>query len=141
MIKNEPNKIPTKKSEPMENLEKQTTLYNPALYDLSMLEEMDDAEYLLEVIDLFLQETPKDIKELQEALRSGSSETVYKKAHKLKSSAGVIQAENFTGLLSDIETLGKKSIINDDLKNLVEQAAEEYRDIEKSLKKYADGLR
>ncbi len=125
----------------MDNHEKQTMLYTAARYDLSMLEEMDDAEYLLEVLDLFLQETPKDLKELQEALRSGNAETVYKKAHKLKSSAGVIQAENFTGLLADIETLGKKGIINDELKGLVAHAAEEYRDIEKSLKKYADGIR
>jgi len=125
----------------MENLEKHTMLYNPALYDLSMLEEMDDAEYLLEVLDLLLQETPKDLKELQEALRSGDTETIYKKAHKLKSSAGVIQAENFTGLLTGIETLGKKGIINDELKGFVEHAAREYRDIENSLKKYVDGIR
>jgi len=125
----------------MEHLEKHTALYNPALYDLSMLEEMDDAEYLLEVLGLLLQETPKDLKELQEALRSGNAETVYKKAHKLKSSAGVIQAESLTGLLTGIETLGKKGIINDELKNLVQHAAEEYGDIERSLKKYVDGLR
>jgi HPt (histidine-containing phosphotransfer) domain-containing protein len=124
----------------MENLEKHTMLYSPALYDLSMLEEMDDAEYVLEVLGLLLQETPKDIKELQDALRAGNAETVYKKAHKLKSSSGVIQAENLTNLLTDIETLGKKGMINDELKSLVEHAAREYGDIEQSLKKYVDGL-
>ena len=125
----------------MQNPEKHTMLYSPVLYDLSMLEEMDDAEYLLEVLDLLLQETPKDIKELQAALHSGKADVVYKKAHKLKSSSGVIQAENLTALLGDIEALGKKGIINDELKSLVEHAVEEYRDIEKSLRNYVETLR
>jgi HPt (histidine-containing phosphotransfer) domain-containing protein len=125
----------------MENLEKQTILTMESLYDLSMLEEMDDAEYLLEVIDLLLQETPKDLKALQEGIQSGKTDIVYKKAHKLKSSSGVIQAANLTSILEDIETLGKKGIINDELKSLVENAVKEYKDIEKSLKAYAEALR
>ena len=125
----------------MENLEKQTLLAAQGLYDLSMLEEMDDAEYLLEVLDLLLQETPKDLKELQDAFRAGKADIVYKKAHKLKSSSGVIQAENLTSFLEDIEALGKKGIINDELKELVEHAAEEYRNIEKSLRNYVETLR
>jgi HPt (histidine-containing phosphotransfer) domain-containing protein len=125
----------------MEHLEKQTTLAAVQLYDLGMLEEMDDAEYLLEVLDLLLQETPKDLKELQEAFHAGNADAVYKKAHKLKSSSGVIQAETLTSLLEDIETLGKKGIINDELKSLVAHAAEAYRHIERSLKKYVDDMR
>jgi HPt (histidine-containing phosphotransfer) domain-containing protein len=120
--------------------EKHTMLYTPLLYDLSMLEEMDDAEYLLEVIDLLLQETPKDIKELQDAFKLGKADNVYKKAHKLKSSSGIIQAEALTAVLGDIETLGKKGIISDELKGLIEHAAEEYGHIEKSLQKYVDAL-
>jgi len=117
------------------------TATSAALYDLSMLEEMDDAEYVLEVLDLLLQETPKDLKELQEAFNAGKADVVYKKAHKLKSSSGVIQAENLTSLLEDIEALGKKGITNDELKGLVEHAVKEYRDIEKSLKDYVETLR
>jgi HPt (histidine-containing phosphotransfer) domain-containing protein len=125
----------------MENLYKNTMLIPAALYDLSMLEEMDDAEYLLEVLDLLLQETPKDIKELQEALRAGKADVVYKKAHKLKSSSGVIQAENLSLLLEEIEALGKKGVVNDGLKGLVEKAVNEYKLIEKSLKAYVETLR
>ena len=125
----------------MENLYKHTALIPAALYDLTMLEEMDDAEYLLEILDLLLQETPKDLKELQEALNLGEADIVYKKAHKLKSSSGVIQAKNLTNLLGDIENLGKKGIINDELKSLVAHAEAEYRYIEKSLKKYVTELR
>src|SRR5438445_13452780 len=114
----------------METPDKHSLLYTP--YDLSMLEEMDDAEYLLEVLDLLLQETPKDLRELQEAFQAGKADIVYKKAHKLKSSSGVIQAENLTGLLENIEALGKEGIINDELKGLLSHAAEEYRSIERS---------
>ena len=125
----------------MENFTKQPIFAAEPSYDLSMLEEMDDAEYLVEVLDLLLQETPKDIKELQGALQSGKADLLYKKAHKLKSSAGVIQAENLIALLEDIETLGKKGIINDEVKSLVAHAAEEYQNIEMSLKKYVSGIK
>ena len=110
------------------------------LYDLSMLEEMDDNEYLVEVLTVLLNETPKDLKQMKEGLRSGKAQIVCQAAHRLKSSSGIIQAENFTALLSDIETLGKSGV-NNALINLVENAAYQYGIIEKSLKIHIAGLK
>lgn len=104
------------------------------LYDLSMLEEMEDNEYLLEILGVLLDESPKDIKELKEALQAGKTDFVGKKAHKLKSSAGVIQAERLTGLLTEIENIGKAGSVTNELSSLVDDAVFEYNRIERSLK-------
>jgi len=111
------------------------------LYDLSMLEEMDDNEYVLEILSILLLETPKGLKEMKEALFAGKADIVSQKAHNLKSSASIIQAGELTGLLTSIETIGKKGTVNNELIFLVETATHEYSRIEKSLKRHIEELK
>jgi HPt (histidine-containing phosphotransfer) domain-containing protein len=110
------------------------------LYDLSMLEEMDDHEYLLEMITILFSDTPKDLKEMKDALLARKLDIVCEKAHKLKGSAGVIQADKLIALLKHIEILGKKGIIDSELSALVEKAMQLYDCIEKALKIYIKRL-
>ncbi len=121
----------------------QTILLSGAnnLYDLSALEEMDDSEYLEEILTILLSENSSDFKEMKQALQQGRVETVCKKAHKLKGSAGVIQAEKLAAIFTDIETLGRKGIINDALTGLIEKAAHDYNSIEKELKIYVEEIK
>jgi len=129
----------------MENLEKHSPAFTLVttgnLYDLSMLEEMEDTEYLLEVLDVLLKETPGDIKEMTHAVEAGKADMVCKKAHKLKGSAGVIQAEKLIEILEDIEAIGKKGVVNIEMRSFIENAEHEYNRIEKALKIYMDGLK
>lgn len=111
------------------------------LYDLSMLEEMDDTEYLLDMLTTLLHEAPKDIKEMQLALVAGKIDIVCKQAHKLKSSAGIIQAEKLITLLEDIEAIGKKGANGNELISLIENAAQQYNRIENALKIYVNELK
>lgn len=111
------------------------------LYDLSMLEEMDDDEYLLEVLDVFLSETPKEIYEMKEALRAGDTATLCKKAHKIKGSAGIINADNLVSLLEDIEATGKTGTIDNELVCLIDIVFFQYNSIEKALKMHMETLR
>jgi HPt (histidine-containing phosphotransfer) domain-containing protein len=106
------------------------------LFDLGMLEEMEDNEYLLEVLNIFLDEAPADLNEMKQAAGSGNTAIVCKKAHKLKGSAGVIQAEILMSMLAEIEAIGKKGIVDGEMNSLIENAGEEYRSIEKALKNY-----
>jgi HPt (histidine-containing phosphotransfer) domain-containing protein len=110
-------------------------------FDLGMLEEMDDMDYLLEIIETLLDESPRELKEIKEALLAGNTNMVSKKAHKLKSTAGVIQAERLTGLLVEIETLSKTAGITDELIDFVEAATVEYSRIERALRDYVDKLK
>ena len=65
-----------------------------------------------------------DIEEMKQALQAGNTDTVCKKAHKLKSSAGIIQADKLINLLADIEAAGKKGIVDNEMSRLVENAAQ-----------------
>ena len=105
------------------------------LYDLSMLEEMDDSNYLVEIVSIFLHETPKEFHEMRKAYSCNKPDKVYKQAHKLKSSTGLIQANRLSGILVQIEVIGKSGKINDTLLTLIENAQQEYKKLENSLQK------
>lgn len=105
-------------------------------FDLSILEEMDDAEYTKEIITLFLKDTPRQLKELREALTAGTFETVYKTAHKLKSSAGILQANKLIHWLAQIETIAKEGKANEQLNSSLKNAEQEYNSLEQQLKAY-----
>ena len=109
-------------------------------YDLSMLEEIGDTEYLLEVLTTLMKEVPEDIKEMQQALHDGNIDLVCRQAHKIKSSSGIIQAEKLTVILEDIEVLGKKGATVNQLLCFIDNAAQEYSSIEIDLKKYVKEL-
>src|SRR5829696_1509230 len=96
----------------MENSENHHQLFTTSapeeLYDLSMLEEMDDNEYVLDMLNILLLEASQELKEMKKAMLAGKADIVSQTAHKLKSSAGIIQATKFNAVLDEIETLGKK---------------------------------
>jgi HPt (histidine-containing phosphotransfer) domain-containing protein len=121
----------------MENLHLNTT---NQLYNLSMLEAMDDTEYMVEMLNVLLSEAPKDIKGMMEACEKGEATIVYQKAHKLKSSAGIIQAQKLTPVLEEIEAIGKKGTVNTELHSLIDTAITEYSLIETALKNYINEL-
>lgn len=121
-------------------IQNENTATGETLYDLSMLEEMDDNEYLSEVLHIFLKETPLELKEMKQALNSGNNEVVAKKAHKLKSSAGVIQANKLIELLDGIEINAKKGVLGEELISLVENARKLYTNIEFALHNHLKNL-
>ena len=128
----------------MENTENQnqpfTVSASEELYDLSMLEEMDDNEYVLEMLNILLSEASEDLKEMRKAMQGGKIDVVCQTAHKLKTSAGIIQAGKLNTLLEQIETIGKKGPEGKELAYLVESAAHQYLQIEKKLKIYMAAL-
>ena len=105
-------------------------------YDLSIIEEMDDNDYVIEIISMFLRDTPRELKEIHEALRTAQPGIISKKAHKLKSSAGILQAKNFVLFLTGIESLSKSEKINEELTRLLDSAQLEYKNLEQGLKKH-----
>lgn len=105
-----------------------------ALYDLSLLEELDGDDYLLEMLQILLTEVPKDIKEMKDAAIAGRADVICTKAHKLKSSAAIIQANELTQLLENIEAVGKKDSPGNELNQMIDTAVELFSQIESGLK-------
>jgi HPt (histidine-containing phosphotransfer) domain-containing protein len=104
------------------------------LYNLSMLEELDGDDYLLEMLEILIVDLPKDVKEMKAAAMAGKADIICTKAHKLKSSAAVIQAVNLALLLEDIEACGKKDPAAQELYRMIDTAVDLFGQIEKGLK-------
>ncbi|HXB44950.1 MAG TPA: ATP-binding protein, partial [Puia sp.] len=105
---------------------------NENLFDLSLIEEMEDEEYLLSILATFLNKTPDDLKELQNAFAFGEFDNVYKIAHKLKTSVGLFKAMGLFNILTKIEE-STKNKTNDGLERLIKLANKEYKKIKSPL--------
>jgi HPt (histidine-containing phosphotransfer) domain-containing protein len=66
-----------------------------------------DTAFLRELIEIFLQDTPTRLKELDAALAASDAATVTRAAHSIKGSAGNFGAMRLSELAHRIELLGK----------------------------------
>lgn len=103
------------------------------LYDLSMLYEMDGNKYVAKIVAIFLRDTSKELKEMKEAAAAGKINAVYNIAHKLKSSAGIIQANRLSALLEQIESISREGNFEPDLTVKIESTLLEYNQIKPPL--------
>lgn len=84
-------------------IENTTNMNGEKLYDLSLLEGLDDKESLLDVLNLFLENTPNQIKELSALGTTDQYDDMYKLAHKLKGALAMLQASSISDILGRIE--------------------------------------
>ncbi|WP_353548789.1 PAS domain S-box protein [Sediminibacterium sp. KACHI17] len=78
------------------------------LYDLSLLEGLDDKDSLLDVLNLFLENTPAQMTELAQLSDTGDWDALYQLAHKLKGALAMLQATHISELLGKIEAAGRE---------------------------------
>jgi PAS domain S-box-containing protein len=79
-----------------------------SLYSLAYLHEVDDNEYLVEVLQLFLDTTHETLNTIREQVIYENWQEVYKAAHKLKSSLGILQMNKMLADVGEIEILAKE---------------------------------
>ena len=103
------------------------------LYDLSILEQMDDNRYTIEVLELIILEMPLELTELNNAVNNNDTEIIGQIAHKIKSTAGIIQAPDLCNLLDEIDSIAKTGSVNETLITLVEKTRNLYYAIEVAL--------
>ncbi len=113
---------------------------NNDLFDLSLLEEMEDNEYLSDIIGIFLANTPGELIQLEQACTASEFDTIQKKAHKLKGSAGLLQAERFHRVLIKMEGTAKAKKA-DGIEVLVKELYEEYKMMEAPLQLHLTSIK
>ena len=113
---------------------------NENLFDLCLLQEMGDNEYLADILTIFITNTPYELNELQKACTADEYNVVYTMAHKLKSSTGLLKANGLLNVLIKIEAAAKAEK-NNGLVKLAKQANEEYKKIEIPLQEYLKNIR
>jgi PAS domain S-box-containing protein len=79
-----------------------------ALFDLSLLKELDDADAILEVLSIFLENATADVAKLEELVQENNQTEIGRMAHKLKGAVAAIQAKKLTELCRTIEQNGLK---------------------------------
>ncbi len=89
-----------------ENEEKHPESKKP--YCLNYLLEMEDLDFLQEVIQIFLDTTPDSLSEIRQSIFEKNWVMVYEKAHKFKSSLGILQLNKMLTMLSQIELDAKE---------------------------------
>ncbi len=108
-------------------------------FDLSLLQEMDDNEYVCEILQIFLNNAPGELKEFQKAANENHFDATYKMAHKIKGSAGLLQADEMLRILSKAEEFAKAEI-KEGLPVLAQQATDEFKKIEGPLRRILKDL-
>jgi len=85
-------------------IEQQPEFGDEPLYDMSNVLEMDDVDFTLEILNMFLDTVPKALEELKTGIAQATDwDTVTKVAHKLKGGVGVLQMSEMIKQLSTIE--------------------------------------
>ncbi len=103
------------------------------LYDLCFLEQMDDKNFIVQIIVLFLHDTHNDLGDMKRAFDANDCDTVYRTAHKLKSSTGMLQANALFTILEKIEKIAKARRETSQLDELLQTAQYEFDQLKTAL--------
>jgi two-component system sensor histidine kinase/response regulator len=77
-------------------------------------------EFLLELIDVYLVDTPNRIAQLHQALDGGDTETLVREAHTLKSSSANVGALGLSALAKEMESCGRRGVLERMASHVVE---------------------
>jgi len=93
------------------------------------LKQMSGAEFINELIDTFLEDSPKLIEEMESALKVNNVDSFRRAAHSLKSNAATFGASELFALAKELEMLGKENKLNEtgDRLRALEEAYESVR--------------
>ena len=82
------------------------------LFDLSILEELGDNSSLLDIINIFFENIPEEIDQLQNYLKENNADKLSKLAHKIKGAVSILQSTELAALLKNMElqSIGKTDI-------------------------------
>src|SRR5512143_1902784 len=84
--------------------------------DLATFEELkrtSGGDFIVELIDTFLEDAPNLMGELKSALKAGNAEAFRRAAHSLKSNAATFGAEQFSQQARALEMIGKDGRLKD----------------------------
>lgn len=108
-----------------------------SLYDLSILREIDGDEYVLQVVNIFLEEASSEIEAIKKAYAVKDMQLLCKAAHRLKGSAMVIQANALAELLGSIELAARNGETGAPMELLLHDVKQVYRRLEMALQNEA----
>ncbi len=109
--------------------------------DFSALQKLtdDDAEFLQELVELFLTDVPLRLESLRVAIAAASALEIRSEAHGLKGSCGNLAAKGMQKLMADMESLAVKNELTT-IPNLMRAAETEFVRVQEFFQKVIEGL-
>ncbi|MCB0695783.1 MAG: Hpt domain-containing protein [Chitinophagaceae bacterium] len=100
------------------------------LVDFDFLEELSggDSKYKFELLTIFLDTVGEGLANLEKLIKeTGDMDAIYKQAHALKSSAGIVKVRDMHGQLARIEELGRANTGESEINSLFDDLMSTYR--------------
>jgi len=94
-----------------------------------------DKEFLIEVLDGFLENVRAQIETIRQAISNGDAEVVWKEAHSIKGGAANLTADELSRIAFELENLGKSGMLEEGDEALERLKKEFYR-----LENYTKGI-
>ena len=102
------------------------------------LREMMGADFMVELVDTYLQDSPEMLAQMRQALDAQDAESFRRAAHSLKSNSANFGAMQLSTLARDLEMMGRENRLEHAGETLV-KAEKEYAQVEQVLEALRDG--
>ena len=113
------------------------------IVDFSYLEELAEGktEFIQQVLSIFMDNTPKGLVELEKMITTKASfDTIQKQAHFLKSSFGIVKANEVYERLQKIESLARTQSNRAEIETLMKEIKPVFNEAETLIKKKMEGV-
>ena len=77
------------------------------------LKKTSGADFINELVDTFLDDAPKQVRDMKTALKAQDAESFRRAAHSLKSNSATFGAQRLADLSRELEILGKENNLGD----------------------------
>ena len=117
----------------------QNPTFDPQVLDTEVIEGLrelggeEDPGLLLELVEMFLDDAPNRLREMEESLSSGDLDTMRRAAHTLKSSSANMGAVLLCQICKDMEQAARDEN-QDSYREMAAQCLDAYADFEGALK-------
>ena len=101
------------------------------IFDLSLLSEVGDADYVRDIVQTFVDSLPAQVTDLETAVNAGDSDRLYALAHRLKGSTGMLQATEVSDRLGRLERLAREKA---DGRSLLEELVPRFERLRSELR-------
>ena len=113
----------------------------PCIIDLPTFEALKEAmgaDFILELVQAYCEETPQLLSKLRQALSEGDCEAFRMSAHSIKSTSNSFGALQFGALAKELELMGREASL-DDAPGKVEILVADYDIVQKTLEELSHG--
>jgi HPt (histidine-containing phosphotransfer) domain-containing protein len=93
-------------------------------FETAMEQYEEDKEFLMEILFEFLGKVSSQIETIRQAMSDGNAELVREEAHSIKGGAGILTADDLSGVAFELENIGKSGVLeggNEVLERLIRE--------------------